>query len=303
MPMRSPSSAGGRPRTGNVAGDARRCGGVRRRRRTRRRRRGRQPKSRWPTEESRGASRPRGQVYSEGSGFRVQGSRVQHDVVRRVRSGAAWSTTPPMARARRSRTERVTAYIGFDPTASSLHVGIAAADHGAGAAAALRPHADRARRRRHRHDRRSERQVARSASCCRPSRSTSTSRGMRAQLERFLDFDARAERRAHRQQRRLAAAPSTCSTFLRDVGKHFTVELHDAKESVKPPPRRATTAFPSPSSATCCCRRTTSCSCSIDDGCTLQMGGSDQWGNITAGMRSDSQGARRRRRTAWCGRW
>ena len=27
-------------------------------------------------------------------------------------------------------------------------------------------------------------------------------------------------------------------------------------------------------------------------GCTLQMGGSDQWGNITAGHRSDSQAAR-----------
>ena len=35
--------------------------------------------------------------------------------------------------------ETVTGYIGFDPTAASLHVGIAAADHGARAAAAVRP--------------------------------------------------------------------------------------------------------------------------------------------------------------------
>ena len=56
--------------------------------------------------------------------------------------------------------ERVTAYIGFDPTASSLHVGSLLTVMGAGAAAAIRPHADRARRRRHRDDRRSERQVA-----------------------------------------------------------------------------------------------------------------------------------------------
>ena len=36
--------------------------------------------------------------------------------------------------------ERVTAYIGFDPTASSLHVGSLLHGDGAGAAAALRPH-------------------------------------------------------------------------------------------------------------------------------------------------------------------
>ena len=40
--------------------------------------------------------------------------------------------------------ETVTGYIGFDPTAPSLHVGIAARRHGAGASAARRPFADRA---------------------------------------------------------------------------------------------------------------------------------------------------------------
>ncbi len=37
--------------------------------------------------------------------------------------------------------ERVTAYIGFDPTASSLHVGSLLTVHGSGAAAAAWSHA------------------------------------------------------------------------------------------------------------------------------------------------------------------
>ena len=37
------------------------------------------------------------------------------------------------------------------------------------------------------------------------------------------------------------------------------------------------------------------------EGCTLQMGGSDQWGNITAGTDLIRK-VRGRRRTGWCGR-
>ena len=85
----------------------------------------------------------------------------------------------------------VTGYIGFDPTAASLHVGIAAVDHGAGARCSGRALADRAGRRRHRADRRSERQDGRAALLT-PSRSQANVDGIRAQLARFLDFDERA---------------------------------------------------------------------------------------------------------------
>ena len=143
-------------------------------------------------------------------------------------SGAAWCRRRPRACARRSPRSASPRYIGFDPTASSLHVGIAAHGHGAGAAAAIRPHADRPRRRRHRDDRRSERQVAgaqaavgradrrqRRAACARSSSASSTS----------------APRRTRRGSSTTptGSAPSTCSTFLRDIGKHFTVELHAAE--------------------------------------------------------------------------
>ena len=39
----------------------------------------------------------------------------------------------------------------------------------------------------------------------------------------------------------------------------------------------------SPSSPTCCCRRYDFLRLNLDHGCTLQLGGSDQWGNITVG--------------------
>jgi tyrosyl-tRNA synthetase len=69
--------------------------------------------------------------------------------------------------------------------------------------------------------------------------------------------------------------------FLRDTGKHFTVNYMLAKESVKPSSRGdegiSFTEF-----SYCCCSRTTT-RAPRHGGCTLQMGGSDQWGNIVAG--------------------
>ena len=80
--------------------------------------------------------------------------------------------------------------------------------------------------------------------------------------------------------------------FMRDVGKHFTVNAMLAKESVK---RRIESEEGI---------SYTEFSYSLLQaydflvlherfGCTLQMGGSDQWGNITAGMDLDSPRARR----------
>ena len=65
--------------------------------------------------------------------------------------------------------------------------------------------AGRARRRRHGHDRRPERQDAGAAAASRRARSRRTRAAIRAQLERFLDFDG-TERGAHARQRRVARA-------------------------------------------------------------------------------------------------
>jgi tyrosyl-tRNA synthetase len=175
---------------------------------------------------------------------------------------------------------RVTAYIGFDPTAASLHVGslmtmmnlarLQRAGHtpialvGGGTGLIGDPSG-----------RSQERNLLTFEQV------ELNSRGIRAQLERVLDFGpvANAARMANNIE---WLRPIAFLDFLRDVGKHFTVNAMLAKESVR---RRLGT----------------------EDGisftefsyqllqaydylvlfdryqCTLQMGGSDQWGNITAG--------------------
>jgi len=106
--------------------------------------------------------------------------------------------------------------------------------------------------------------------------------GIRAQLARFLDFDS-AVAPARMVNNADWLTKLSAVDFMRDVGKHFTINAMLAKESVK---RR----IESEDGITY-----TEFSYSLLQaydflelydrfGCTLQMGGSDQWGNITAGM-------------------
>ncbi len=177
--------------------------------------------------------------------------------------------------------EKLTTYIGFDPTAPSLHVG------------SLLPMVALARLQRFGHPPiavmgggtgmigdPSGKATERALLTVEQVEKNIT--GIRGQLARFLDFDdtstpARLVNNAE-WLTKLSAIE-----FMRDVGKYFTVNYMLAKESVK--------------------RRSES-----DEGisytefsylllqsydflvlhdrfsCTLQMGGSDQWGNITAGV-------------------
>ena len=75
-------------------------------------------------------------------------------------------------------------------------------------------------------------------------------------------------------------------TFLRDIGKHFSVNAMIQKESVKQRIERegsggiSFTEFTYMISAVLrFCRAESSVY-----GCSLQIGGSDQWGNITGGI-------------------
>jgi tyrosyl-tRNA synthetase len=106
--------------------------------------------------------------------------------------------------------------------------------------------------------------------------------GIRAQLGRVLDFDAPSNpaRLVDNAEwlRKLGAIE-----FMRDVGKHFSVNAMLAKDSV-----RSRLAGEEGISFT---EFSYSLLQSYDFlelyrrfGCTLQLGGSDQWGNITAGM-------------------
>jgi len=177
--------------------------------------------------------------------------------------------------------DKVTGYIGFDPTASSLHVGnllvmmplahmqryghspIALVGGGTGLIGD--PSGKSAER-----QLMSLEQVEANVA------------GIRGQLERFLDFESRtAPARLVNNADWLTKLSAV--DFMRDVGKHFTINAMLTKESVR---RR----IDSEDGITY-----TEFSYSLLQaydflelydrfGCTVQMGGSDQWGNITAGM-------------------
>jgi len=177
-------------------------------------------------------------------------------------------------------TRSITAYIGFDPTSASLHVGSLLTVMGL------------ARLQRFGHtpiaivgggtgmigdpSGKSQERVLLT-----PEQIDVNTAGIRVQLERFLDFGA-ATNAARIVNNADWLGSIDVLSFLRDVGKHFTVNYMLQKESVS--------------------RRLES-----EDGisytefsylvlqaydflqlfdrfhCVLQMGGSDQWGNITAG--------------------
>jgi tyrosyl-tRNA synthetase len=177
--------------------------------------------------------------------------------------------------------ERVTAYIGFDPTASSLHVG------------SLLTVLGLARLQRFGHtpialvggatgmigdpSGKSQERVLQSLD-----QIGDNVVGIRAQLERFLDFSGGANR-----ARLLNNADWLGSldllTFLRDVGKHFTVNFMLQKESVSR--RLETEEGISYTEFSYLLLQSYDFLTLFDrEGCRLQMGGSDQWGNITAGI-------------------
>jgi len=175
--------------------------------------------------------------------------------------------------------EPVTAYIGFDPTASSLHVG------------SLLPIMCLARLQRAGHrpialvgggtgligdpsGKSQERTLLTAEEVAR------NSQGLRAQLERFLDFDAPNAARMVNNLEWLS--PISFLDFLRDVGKHFTVNAMLARESVK----RRLGSEEGISFTEFSYQLLQAYDYQVLHeryGCTLQMGGSDQWGNILSG--------------------
>jgi tyrosyl-tRNA synthetase len=174
----------------------------------------------------------------------------------------------------------VTGYIGFDPTADSLHVGslltmmglarlqrsghspIAIVGGGTGMIGDPKPNQERPLL--SRDD--IERNVA----------------GIRPQLARLLDFDSKTNA-ARIVNNADWLASFDLLGFLRDTGKYFTVNYLLQKEAVS---RRldseegiSFTEFSYP-----LLQARDYLELFDRFNCTLQMGGSDQWGNITAGI-------------------
>ncbi|GAB2025271.1 tyrosine--tRNA ligase [Lactovum odontotermitis] len=104
---------------------------------------------------------------------------------------------------------------------------------------------------------------------------------IRGQLERFLDFDTDAPNRAEMTNNFDWFDGLTFIDFLRDVGKFFTINYMMSKDSVK---SRLETGLSYTEFAYQIMQGYDFYELNQLYGVTLQMGGSDQWGNLTAGV-------------------
>ena len=190
--------------------------------------------------------------------------------------------TDPQELAKRTSTGPITLYCGFDPTADSLHVGnlvpllalrrFQLLGHhpiplAGGATGSIGDPSGRTQ----------ERQLLTHEVLL------SNIAKVKEQLRRLLDFDTPTNP-ARLLDNATWTAPVSFLDFLRDIGKHFSVNQMVAKESVRArmEDREAGISYTEFSYMLLqafdfyvLCR---------DHNCELQIGGSDQWGNITAGI-------------------
>jgi len=188
-------------------------------------------------------------------------------------------STPSDELAAHLHEARRSAYIGFDPTADSLHVGsllgllllrrLQLAGHrpivlvGGGTGLIGDPSGKTGER---------------------ALNETETVRAMAArltrQVSRLIDFD-RGENAALLVDNYEWLSALSLIPFLRDVGKHFSISGMIAKEAVR---ARLQTGISYTEFSYQLLQAYDFRELHRRHGCTLQMGGSDQWGNITAGI-------------------
>ncbi|MEZ4404449.1 MAG: tyrosine--tRNA ligase [Kofleriaceae bacterium] len=106
--------------------------------------------------------------------------------------------------------------------------------------------------------------------------------GIRAQLGRLLDFDDGPAGAMLTNNADWFAGVSFLD-FLRDVGKHVTVNYMLAKDSVKSRLEDRDSGLSFTEFSYMLLQAWDFVVLARDHGCRLQVGGSDQWGNITAG--------------------
>ena len=170
------------------------------------------------------------------------------------------------------------AYIGFDPTGSSLHVGsllvimilVHLQRHGhkpvalvGGGTGMIGDPSGKT----------TERQLLT------PEQVAANSAAIRAQLERFLDFTGPSA--ARMRDNAVWLTPLSMVEFLRDTGKHFTVNYMLQKDSVR---SRMDAGISFTEFAYMLLQSYDFLELRRRDGVSIQLGGSDQWGNITAGI-------------------
>ncbi|KAA6345613.1 Tyrosine--tRNA ligase [termite gut metagenome] len=179
--------------------------------------------------------------------------------------------------------EQVTAYVGIDPTADSLHIGhlcgvmmlrhfqrcghIPVALVGGATGMVGDPSGKSAER-----NLLSEETLRHNQAC------------IKHQLAKFLDFDSDAPNKALLVNNYDWMKDFSFLDFVREVGKHITVNYMMAKDSVKKRLSNETRDGLSFTEFTYQLLQGYDFFYLYDTiGCKLQMGGSDQWGNITTG--------------------
>ncbi len=192
--------------------------------------------------------------------------------------GILHAATPGTA-ARLATGRTIAAYIGFDPTAVSLHVGHLIPIFGlvrlqqrggrpvalvGGGTGMIGDPSGRS----------AERNLLDEATLAR------NVAGIHAQLERFLDFSPGPTQAVMANNYDWLGKISLIQ-YLRDVGKHFTVPYMLAKDSVQQRLERGL-SFTEFSYMTL--QALDFATLYRDYGVEMQMGGADQWGNITAGL-------------------
>ena len=197
-------------------------------------------------------------------------------LARLTERGFVQDATPGLAE--RLQRGPITAYIGFDPTADSLHVGslvpvmgLAWLQRSGGTPIPLIGGGtgmvgDPSGKRSERPLLTVEQLDANAAS-------------VRRQLEHFLSFDGPTAARMRDNAAWLR--PLGLMEFLRDTGKHFTLSYMLQKESVK---SRMDSGISFTEFSYMLVQAYDFWHLYQAEGCELQMGGSDQWGNITAGI-------------------
>jgi len=106
---------------------------------------------------------------------------------------------------------------------------------------------------------------------------------VKEQLKRLLDFEAK-KNPARLLDNATWTAPVSYLDFLRDIGKHFSVNQMVAKESVRARMEDREIGISYTEFSYMLLQAFDFCVLCRDHDCELQIGGSDQWGNITAGI-------------------
>ena len=179
--------------------------------------------------------------------------------------------------------EQVTAYVGIDPTADSLHIGhmvgvmmlkrLQEAGHRpvalvGGATGMIGDPSGKSQ----------ERNLLDEATL------RHNQEALKMQIARFLDFETEAPNRALMVNNYDWMKDFSFLEFIRDIGKHITVNYMMAKDSVKK--RLGSDSKSGMSFTEFTYQLVQGYDFQVlyrDHGCKLQMGGSDQWGNIVTG--------------------